>query len=241
MKSAGTFYGVGAGPGDPELLTVKAVRVLKEARVLVVPRSKDTSSGGSQALGIIKKAVDTADKEILEIPFPMTKDKGALEKSRREAAFKVVEKLKEGKDAAFITLGDPMLYSTFSYLIPLVREMLPGADIRVVPGITSFSAAASLANIPIAEADEKVLVIPAAYDLRELEDALRRFDTVILMKVNKAIDGIIDLLASLGLDKNAFLVSRAGWPDEEVITDIKRLKGTMPDYFSIAIVKKKSR
>ncbi len=234
----GTFYGVGVGPGDPELMTLKAVKVLNSAHVLIVPRSKDTASAGSQALGIAGKAVDLSGKEVIEIAFPMTKDRNELFSSRKEAASRIAGILRAGKDAAFITLGDPMLYSTFSYLIPHVKELLPKAEIKVIPGVTSFCAAASAMNTPIAESNETVAIIPAIYGLEGLEDVLKAFDTVIIMKVNKVIDEVIGLLKRLGRDKSAFLVSKASLPGEEVVTDMKGLEGTQPGYFSTLIVRK---
>ncbi len=239
MKPSGTFYGVGVGPGDPELLTVKAVNVLKSAQVIAVPRSSDSSSdGSSQALLIAKRAVDLEGKELMELLFPMTKDKDALKSARREAGAKVASALKSGQTVAFITLGDPMFYSTFSYLVPFVRELSPGAPVKVVPGITSYSAAVSTALVPLAEADEKVMIVPAAYDIDEVRGLLDSFDTLVLMKVNRIFDRILDLLVSTGLDGKAFLVSRAGWPEEKVVSDIKSLRGAKLDYFSTLIVKK---
>lgn len=241
MKPAGVFYGVGVGPGDPELLTVKAVNVLKGADVIAVPKSTDSSSDGlSQALIIAKRAVDLEGKELMELLFPMTKDKDALDAARREAAAKVALSLDSGRTVAFITLGDPMLYSTFSYLVPFVRELSPGAPVKVVPGITSYGAAASTILKPLAEADEKVMIVPAAYDIGEVRGLLGSVDTLVLMKVNRIFDRVLDLLVSMGLDDRAFLVSRVGWPEEKVVTDIKSLKGTKLDYFSTLIVKKGS-
>ncbi len=239
MKRPGTFYGVGVGPGDPELLTVKAVNVLKGADVIAVPRSSDSSADGlSQALQIAKRAVDLEGKDIMELLFPMTKDGDALASARREAAAKVAAELDSGRSVAFITLGDPMLYSTFSYLVPFVTELSPGAPVRVVPGITSFGAAASTVGAPLAEADEKVMIVPAAYDLGEVSGLLDSADTLVFMKVNRIFDRLLDLLVSKGLERKAFLVSRAGWPEERVVTDIKKLRGVKLDYFSTLIVKK---
>lgn len=238
MKKTGVFYGVGVGPGDPELITLKALKALEACPVLLVPRSKDTSSDGlSQALSVVDKIIDIGRKEVLELLFPMTKDKEALIAARKEAAKKIAGKLKEGKDAAFITLGDPMLYSTFSYLVPFVKEGLPDIEVKAIPGIASFSAAASRALIPLAESDEKVLIIPASYSLDEIRDSLKSYETIVVMKVNKAFDKLLDLLSELGLEDNAFLASRVGWPGEEVVTDIKSLRGRRLDYFSTLIIK----
>lgn len=242
-KEMGVFYGVGVGPGDPELMTLKALSVLKAAPVIAVPRSSELQSeGSSQALAIVKKALNLGDKDVLDLVFPMVKDKDALRRARELAASRVIEKLKSGLDVAFITLGDPMLYSTFGYLAPIVKERAPDVAVRVVPGITSFSAAASVMMTPLAEASEKVVILPAAYDITEIEEYLKGpFDTLVLMKVNRVFDRLLDLLCAMGLEDRAFLVARAGWPEEEVVTDIKSLRGRELDYFSTVIVKKGAR
>jgi len=162
----------------------------------------------------------------------------ARKHSRRQAAALIAERLCRGQDVAFITLGDPLLYSTFSYLMPFVKELSPDTEIRAVPGITSFSAAASLIPAALAETDSKVIIIPAAYDLDRVKEALSYADTVVILKVNRAIDKLIDLIADAGLSKGSFFVSRAGWPQEEVVTNLEELRGKKPDYFSMLIVRK---
>ena len=159
----GVLYGVGVGPGDPELLTLKAVRILSSAKVIAIPKSKGDAD--SMALSVIEKAVDLKDKEILELLLPMTKDKGILAKARKDAAFLVCERLKQGQDIACITIGDPLFYSTFSYLIPLVADLLPDIAIKIIPGVSSINAAAGSALLPIAEADERGGVIPLPFFL----------------------------------------------------------------------------
>lgn len=239
MKDYGIFYGVGVGPGDPDLMTVMAVNALKAADVIAVPRSSDFSSDGlSQAMLIARRAVDLEGKILMELRFPMTMDAVALNDARREAAARIVAELEQGRSVVFITLGDPMLYSTFSYLVPFVRELAPKATVKSVPGISSFCAAASTVLSPLVEAGEKLLVVPAVYDVDELRELLESSETVVLMKVNRKFDRIVDLLVEMGQDNNAVLVTRAGWPEEKVTTDIKSLKGASIDYFSTLIVKK---
>lgn len=241
-KKTGVFYGVGVGPGDPELVTVKAVRVLEGASVIAVPRSLDSSTDSQgHALSIVKKAVRLEGKEILELPLPMTKDKALLHGSRAQAAAKIAGQLREGKDVAFITLGDPMLYSTFSYLVPFVKDALPHSEVRVVPGVTAFSAAAARACAPIAEAHEKVVIIPASYRAGDVKKLLADFDTIVLMKVHKAMDAMIDMLTEEGLADKAFFVTKIGWPEEEIVSDIRTLKGKKLDYFSMLFIKAASK
>lgn len=238
VSKTGTFFGVGVGPGDPELMTLKALRVLKDTPVIAAPKSSNVDAG-SNALDIIKGSIDMEGKIILELPLPMTKDKAALKAGRDKAAAELAGMLEKGLDTAFVTLGDPMLYSTFSYLVPLVRERLPDARIEAVAGVTSFCAAASSAMLPIAEGNARVAVVPSAYDLEDVRQALKTFDTVILMKVNKAMDGIIKLLEDESLLNNAVFVSRASRPDAEIVKDLKSLRGRDVGYFSLIIVKVK--
>lgn len=236
----GVFYGVGVGPGDPDLMTLKSVRVLEGVPVIAVPSSSGSKTG-SVALSIVSGVVDTGGKEVLELRFPMTRDKAALRESRDKAADMIAGRLSEGLDVAFITLGDPMLYSTFSYLVPLVREKVAGVEVASVAGVTAMSAAASRLCAPLAEADEKVIIIPAAYDMEEVRRALDSSDTVVLMKVNRKIDELVDLISGIGLAGKAVFTSRVGFQGDEFTTeDIRALKGKSIDYFSLIIVRKNS-
>ena len=236
MKKLGKLYGIGVGPGDPELLTLKAVRVLGEAEVVAIPKSKEESY--SIALSIVKGAVDLSKKETLELMFPMTKDKEVLRKAREEAAAAICERLKGGKDVACITLGDPMFYSTFSYLIPLLRARVPGIEIEIVPGISSVMASAAMTVTPLTEADERLAVIPATYEQEKLRDILREFDTVVLMKVNRVFDKVLGMMEELRLKEKAVFIERCGGENQRVVRDLDSLKGEKLDYLSMVIVKR---
>lgn len=237
-KKRGILYGVGVGPGDPELLTLKAARILRESTVIAVPNSDTSMDGKSRAYQIAEGAVAMEGKETLPLVFPMTKDASILEGARRKAASDIAERLNAGLDVVFITLGDPMLYSTFSYLVPFVRAEVDGLDVRVVPGVTSFCAAASKACVPLAEANESLVIIPAAYDLKTLRSALEAYDTVVIMKVNKKMDELVDLIESTGRLNSSFFATRVGWEGELIVTDLKSLRGARHDYFSTLIVKR---
>ncbi|MBI3398954.1 MAG: precorrin-2 C(20)-methyltransferase [Deltaproteobacteria bacterium] len=231
----GILYGVGIGPGDPELLTLKALRILKQTDIIAVPKSKEEA--GSRALSIVEKVVDLKDKEIVELILPMTKDREILAKARKEVTILLSERLKQGKDVACITLGDPLWYSTFSYLIPFIIDAIPGVKVQIIPGVSSINAAAGVALLPLAEADEKLAVIPATYGQEDLKEIVKRFDTVVLMKVSSVIEKVLTVLEELALKDKAVFVSRAGWPEERVIKDLNSLKSQNLDYFSMVIVK----
>jgi precorrin-2/cobalt-factor-2 C20-methyltransferase len=247
-RSIATFYGVGLGPGDPELLTIKALRVIREAPVIAIPAAN--SEDGSTAEAILEQALELSDsgskpidtlkgKELMKLILPMTKDEARLVEARRGAAEVIAEKLQEGKDVAFITLGDPMFFSTFSYLIPYVLELCPGAEVLTVPGVTAPGAAAAAFNTALAEGSEKVAIVPASHDLSEARTALENFDSVVLMKVSKVLDPLIDLLGEMGLAARAQFISKATWKDEERVNDLESLRGRKLSYFSMIIVTKR--
>src|SRR3569832_911022 len=136
----GTLYGVGVGPGDPELITVKAFRLLKECPVIAYPRKR--MGAKSYALEIVELYVNTADKDMLGLVFPMTKDQAALDREWNKTAELIWQHLQAGQDIAFVTEGDPNLYSTFIHMARLIQKLHPEVPIRSVPGISSVLGAA---------------------------------------------------------------------------------------------------
>lgn len=240
VEKVGTFYGVGVGPGDPELLTLKALRVINSAGAIAVPIAKEgTGATRSRAFKVIEQEAELVGTEVLELYLPMTRDSDVLLSSRSEAAALVADRLSAGADVVFITIGDPMLYSTFSYLVPLVQASVPEADVQVIPGVSSINAAAAASSVPLAESGERVLVVPAAYSIEELRRWLDEFDTIVLMKIFRKIDELVELLIDSGRAESSVFVSKVGWPDEEVVMDIRNLpKKGRPDYFSMLIVRR---
>jgi precorrin-2/cobalt-factor-2 C20-methyltransferase len=237
---SGKLYVIGVGPGDPELLTLKAVRILREVPCVCVPKGRE--EGSSLALSIVEKAINLEGKDIIEAHFPMRKTKTAgldseLDAKWNETAEKVMSRLVKGLDMAFITIGDPTIYSTFFYLYDRLIASNPDLDIEFVPGVSSINASAARAKISLSLADEKIAVLPANY-IENLRDALRNFDTVVLMKVHKAFKDVVKILDETGLAKNAIYISRAGMEDEKIFSDISKVKEEDLDYFSIMIIKK---
>jgi precorrin-2/cobalt-factor-2 C20-methyltransferase len=237
-KQYGTLYGIGLGPGDKGLITVKALSALKKTNILAVPLSKGGSQATSMALEIAGQAVNIKGKVLLRLFFPMTRDEAALSKARQSAARKIATRLRTGEDIAFITLGDPMHYSTFSPVAEMVKKGLKGAKVTVIPGITSFSATAALTGTPVAESDERVAILPAVYDMASVKKALKEYDTVVLMKINRVFEGLVSLVQGLGKGYKVAFASRAGWDDGFISTSMDAIRKARPDYFSILIVKK---
>jgi precorrin-2/cobalt-factor-2 C20-methyltransferase len=249
---------IGIGPGDPELLTLKALRIIKESPVLCVPKGRE--EGSSLALSIVEKAVDIYGKEIIEAHFPMKKTRQCgsaqawkcgrekekafgraldhgLDRKWNETADAILGKLRTGANVAFLTLGDPTVYSTFFYLYDKLLEMQPGLHIEIIPGVSSINASAARANISLGLGNDKIAVLPANY-LDNLRITLETFDTVVLMKVNKVFNEIVRLLSEMNMSRKAVCISRAGMEDEMIFNNILEIKQEELNYFSMIIVRK---
>ena len=230
----GNFYGIGLGPGDPELLTLKALHTIQRADYIFVPKSD--SKEDSLALEIVKDYVK--GKKVIEQIYPMTKDKQTLNTAWLKAAEEIHAEVKNGHDVIYLTLGDPMTFSTYIYLLRHLNAMLPEQTIHTIPGITSYNAAASAANYPLLTGNERLAVIPVPKDLAELRPILESFDTVVMMKVAKKLDEVIQLLEDMKLSENALFASYIGQKDAYLTCDIVSLKGSGMGYMSVLIVKR---
>lgn len=226
LKTHGKLWGVGVGPGDPELLTVKAVRVLREADVVIVP---DASSGDKVALNIAKDYLK--DKQIQFVKTPMVRDKAVMDAAHEQAADTICALLDEGKQVAFLTLGDPAIYSTYMYIHQKVLRR--GYAVEVVPGIPSFCAAAARLNQSLCLGREPLTIIPASHDQNDLMDLP---GNKVFMKAGRSILELQQALADRGLLDGASMVENCSMENEHVyphFADLKEPSG----YFSLVIVK----
>jgi precorrin-2/cobalt-factor-2 C20-methyltransferase len=229
----GVFYGIGVGPGDPELITVKGAAILGRCRHVFVPKARMASE--SLALNIARRYV-AADAVVRELTFPMTRNQAALARSWEAAATEARQAIQTGADACFLTLGDPLLYSTCIYMVKALKQMEPEIETVIVPGITSFCAAAALTCFPIGEAKNPVTIVPAD-DLKVIRAALAREGTVVLMKIGERLNEILAVLEETGLTGEAVFVARAGLEGQCVETDLKKLRAeAVAGYLSIILV-----
>ncbi len=235
-RRLGTFYGIGVGSGDPELMTVKAARILKEVDVIFTAAS--TKNDYSTALEIARPHIPET-VEIISLPFRMTLKHTVRKQAREENARKVLPVLREGKDAAFLTLGDPLTYSTFSYLAQALRELEPDISIRAIPGITSYQAAASRLLVPLCEGEESLLVLSGAMGGKSLRKLAGDVDNIVMLKTYKNFDHILKTLKELNLAEHTIGISRCGLEGEEIIHDVSRFNGRHPPYFTLLIIKPK--
>lgn len=231
----GTFYGIGVGPGDPELITVRGANLLRDCRCVVVPKAREKSD--SIALDIAR-AYLRPDAEVVEQVYPMTADPGQLRGTWNEAAAAVLALLRKPQDVCFLTLGDPLFYSTHIYLLRALKALDPGVRTVTVPGIMAMGAAAALTDFPLGEGKQPVTVVPAADDLTAVRRALAAGGSVVLMKVGRRLQPILDLLDECGVLGRAVFVAKAGQAEQIVETDLRRLRGREPEagYLSIVLV-----
>lgn len=231
----GTLYGVGVGPGAPDLITVKAVKILNEVEVIFAAASDKNEY--SLALEIARSHLNNG-AEVVRLDFPMTREAEKLNRAWLENSQRILEYLKRGTDVAFITLGDPLTYSTFGYLLRTIRAMAPEIPIETVPGITSYQAAAAAAGEVMAEQEEVFCVVSGAKGGERLKDVINHADSVVLLKVYHHLDEILDTVSELGLRNRATLVSRCGMADQVVCRNPQTLRGDKVPYLSLLIVRK---
>lgn len=232
---------VGCGPGDPELLTVKAVNAIKDAEVIMCPTSKEGKP--SIALSVISSLIDESQKQIVNLVFPMTKDKEKLSITWENNAKILAEMVLSGKKVIYLTVGDPYLYSTWIYLNRELETKYPQIKVKVIPGIVSMFTFASKVGISLAEGAEKMAVIPSCYDLSQVKELAKNCDTMIFLKDGRYFDQVIDLLREAGFSENSiFAIGQDLDTDQEIVK--KLTLGQVTDevfttkYFSIMVVKR---
>jgi precorrin-2/cobalt-factor-2 C20-methyltransferase len=237
---SGKLYGVGVGTGASDLMTLRAVNCLKAVDCIAIPRRDRFSP--SVAWTVAEPVVGQVnDQERIFLNFPMTKDPTRLRPAWDIAFAEIGRRLGDGKNVAFITEGDPFVYSTFIYLYNHAKAEWPDVTVEVIPGVTSISSVPITAGIPLADGQEKVAIIPASYGIEELRTILRMFDTIILMKVSCVMKDIVAALEAEGLLEHSVYVAKATMKGEQIIWDLKSIKEGNCVYFSMVMVKKAAK
>ena len=228
METEGTFYGVGVGPGDPELLTIKAVNAIKNADVIIAPKTE--KKDGSVALTIAEPYI--SDAEIIFQTFPMVKNFEESKEIFEQNANQILEFLRGGKN---VTLGEPMFFSTYIYVYRLLKNS--GAKVTTIPGVPAFLAIASHLGRS-AYGNDIVTIIPATAQSEKIREALKISDAAVLMKVYKNFDEIIDLLDAENMLENAVLISRYGLDDEKILNNLGAHKSDKLNYLSTILTRR---
>ncbi|GAA3641140.1 cobalt-factor II C(20)-methyltransferase [Asaccharospora irregularis] len=227
------FYGIGTGPGDSSLITLKAVETLKKIDILYTPESK--KGGDSLALSIVKDYLPES-LEIKSRHFPMNFDSGEKIVAWNKISEEIIDDVKLGKNVGFVTLGDPMIYSTYVYIM---ERLMGSVDIETIPGISSFSNIASNHNFPLVMDREALVIIPCTMDEEKIDYALENYSSIVLMKVYKNFKKIIEKLEKNNLLDYSILVSNSSQNNEAVYENLRdvHLEDKI-SYFSTILVNK---
>lgn len=231
---SGKLYGIGVGPGDPDLLTFKAVNILNDVDYIFAPKARDKNS---TALKIIENKVDYQDK-LIELSFSMSKNRDKLAEDRQQIATKIEKKLIAGHDSAFITLGDPGLYSTFIYIKKILKDQNQSLEVETVPGITSISCCAAGHNLPLVEAGDDLAILEAGFTEDKFDNILDNFNTVVILKPTTDLNRLLNIIENKNLQDKILLGSRTGFRDQFYIDNINEIRSSEINYLSTLIIKK---
>ena len=223
----GIAYGVGVGPGDPELMTFKAVKLIRENDIIALPGKEPRETAAYRIA--VAVAPELAEKELVPVYMPMIKDRELIDQEHRKAAKLIEGYLDQGKNVVYLTLGDSTIYCTFSYIQHYLEA--DGYETALVPGITSFCAAAARLNVPLTEWDESLHVVPAVHRLGE---ELDREGNYVLMKSASQMAKVKETLRRSG--RKIMMVENCGMENEKVYRNVEEI----PDdagYFSLIIAK----
>lgn len=224
----GTLYGVGVGPGDPELLTLKAVRILQSVPVVAYPA---TPHGSAQARTIAAQWLN-GQREI-PIIMPCLLDRGPVNQGYDEAAISIAEELSAGHDVAVLCEGDPLFYGSFSYLLQRLGERFPCV---VIPGINSVSAAAAAAATPLITGEQCLTVIPATATDAAIRQALLTSDSVAILKPGRHRPRLLEFLRETGRTEDAVYIEQASRPEQRIVKHLADIPATPGPYFALFLV-----
>jgi len=222
---------VGVGPGDPDLLTLRAVHAIQDAELIFAPSRR--SGERSLALQIVGHLLDPARQRVVTVPFPDERHGHTWD----EAAETVVAHLGEEGRGVFLTEGDPLLFGSFGHLATALRRRQSAILVGTVPGVSSVTAAAAVAGIPLVDGHERLAIVPGTAPLAQIEQTLRAFDCTVLLKVGRVLGTLLGVLERANLLDTSVYVRRCGQPEQEIVTDLRALMKQPPtDYFALLIV-----
>jgi precorrin-2/cobalt-factor-2 C20-methyltransferase len=238
------LFCVGCGPGDPELLTIRALSLITEADVIFVPTSKLDKP--SIALSIVAKYIKETTK-IINLVFPMVKDKDSLKDYWKKNTLEISQMVRTGKKTLYLTVGDPSLYSTWIYIHRELKKNHKDIEIEIIPGITSIFAFAAESKISLVEGNEHLSIVPACYDLNKVKNTVKASDTIVFLKDGRYFDNVIEMLSDSGFGEETQIAIAQDVSTKENILEIKHLKDLKgkkqpsQKYFSIMVVKRNDR
>lgn len=232
-KKSGILYGISLGTGDPELITVKGLRLLQKVPVVAFP------AGIEQKIGIAEQIVAPwllPEQAKLALHFPYVQDNAVLQQAWQQAAEQIWHILKQSQDVAFVCEGDGSFYSTFTYLAQTLTKLHPEAIIERIPGVSSPMAAAAALGIPLTIRSQRLVILPALYAISELETVLEWADVVVLMKVSSVYEQVWQVLKTRNLLASAWVVERASLPNQVIYNSLGDRPTLSLSYFSLIII-----
>ena len=238
------LFCVGCGPGDPELLTIRALNLITEADVIFVPTSKLDKP--SIALSIVAKYIKETTK-IINLVFPMVKDKDSLKDYWKKNTLEISQMVRTGQKTLYLTVGDPSLYSTWIYIHRELKKNHKDIEIEIIPGITSIFAFAAESKLSLVEGNEHLSIVPACYDLNKVKNTVKASDTIVFLKDGRYFDNVIEMLSDSGFGEETQIAIAQDVSTKENILEIKHLKDLKgkkqpsQKYFSIMVVKRNDR
>lgn len=231
----GTLYGIGVGPGDPESLTLKGLRILKQSPVVAFPAGINGKHGFAQE--IVAQWL-REDQVQLPLSFPYIQNTDILMAAWQKAAEQVWYYLKLGQDVAFVCEGDVSFYSTFNYLAQTLQQIKPNAVVETIPGVSSPMAAAAALGLPLTIRGDRLVVLPALYNMEELETIIKWADVIVLMKVSSVYEQVWQVLHRHQLLDNAWVVERVTLPDQAIYRELRDRPTLNLSYFSLMIIRR---
>ncbi|WP_061248055.1 precorrin-2 C(20)-methyltransferase [Leptospira alstonii] len=239
-KKYGKLYGVGVGPGATDLITLRAVQILNSVNVLAIPKSSEHLD--PFAWRVCSPIIgENPSQEKLFLHFPMTKDSKILIPAWDKAFAEIGERLERGHNVAFITQGDPSVYSSWSYLLEEAGDRWPGIEVEIVPAVSSITAIPAVLQTPLADGRERFCVIPGTYGIEDLPELVRHFDTIVLTKVGQVVPRLVSILKELNILKNAIYVSYGTTDRQKIVKDLETIQNESCDYFSTVVLSIRKR
>lgn len=229
------LIGISVGPGDPELITIKALQALRDCDVLFVPQAKAAEQ--SVAKGIVE-GFQISEERFRTVIFKMDRSRDFLRQRYQEVAVLIIEEIEAGRTVGFLTLGDALTFSTWIYTLDAVRQARPGLRIETIPGVTSYAALAALSENSLGEQKETVLILPCPDDMEKLRQAIISHDLVVLMKIGHRLPEVIELIKEMGIINKCVLGRRIGMEGGEVYEDLTKLVlSGREGYFSTMLIR----
>jgi precorrin-2/cobalt-factor-2 C20-methyltransferase len=238
VSAPGHFVGVGVGPGPAGLIPVAALAALHSADLIYLPRARGSeTSVARQCLA----GLEIPETKFREIEFQMDPDRSVLSEHYGDLAEAVAAELRQGRNVAYLTIGDTMTYSTYGYLLAALRDRLPGVRHTTFPGVTSFAATASALSWPLGEGKERMLILPCPDDMAALRADIETHDIVILMKIGARLPAVLQLLNALDIARHCAFARRIGLPGEVLCSDLSHLDADASGYLATMLIRRTAR